>query len=159
MSSVSDSSTRVLELLCQAKAIAKEYYRLTGRPLGITGEVAEFEVARILGVDLAEVRQLGFDAVRRTTDGTVKLQIMGRCFGPDAKPGQQLGSIQLSKDWDAVLMVLLDPDFEAREIWEADREAIEAALKKPGSVARNERGALGVACFKRIGKLVWKRAR
>lgn len=153
-----DSSTRVLDLLCQAKAIAKEYYRLTGRPLGITGEVAEFEAARILDVELAAVRQAGFDAVRRASDGTaVRLQIKGRCFGLDAKPGQRIGSIQLSKEWDAVLLVLLDLDFEAREIWEADREAITVALTKPGSVARNERGALGVNCFKQIGKLLWKR--
>jgi hypothetical protein len=43
------------------------------------------------------------------------------------------------------------------EIWEADRKGITAALMKPGSVARNKRGALGVNCSKRIGKLVWKR--
>jgi hypothetical protein len=152
------SSNRVLQLLCQAKGIAKEYYQLTGRPLGITGEVAEFEAARLLGVELADVRQSGYDALRRTAKGTYRLQIKGRCFGPNAKPGQRLGSIQLSKDWDAVLLVLLDLDFEAREIWEADRKAIAAALTKPGSVARNKRGSLGVNCFKRIGKLVWKRA-
>ena len=154
---MSDSSTRALELLRQAKALAKEYYQLTGRPLGITGEVAEFEAARILGVELAQVRQSGYDAVRVTPEGTLRLQVKGRCFGPNAKPGQRLGSIQLSKEWDAVLMVLLDPDFEAREIWEADRTAIATALTKPGSVARNKRGALGVAQFKRIGKQVWKR--
>ena len=45
-----DSSARVLEILGQAKALAVEYYRLTGKPLGLTGEVAEFEAARILGV-------------------------------------------------------------------------------------------------------------
>lgn len=129
-----------MELLCQAKGIAKEYYRLTGRPLGITGEVAEFEAARILGLELAAVRQVGFDAVRRVSnDAVVRLQIKRRCFGLDAKPGQRIGAIQLSKEWDAVLLVLLDRDLEAREIWEADREAITAALTKPGSVARNER--------------------
>ncbi|MDY0169239.1 MAG: hypothetical protein RBS80_22035 [Thermoguttaceae bacterium] len=127
-------------MLCQAKGIAKEYYRLTGRPLGITGEVAEFEAARILGLELAAVRQVGFDAVRRVSnDAVVRLQIKRRCFGLDAKPGQRIGAIQLSKEWDAVLLVLLDRDLEAREIWEADREAITAALTKPGSVARNER--------------------
>jgi hypothetical protein len=153
-----NQSVQVFELLRQSKTLAREYYRLTGRPLGITGEVAEFEAARILGVELADVRQAGFDAIRRTEDGSVvKLQIKGRCFGLDAKPGQRMGSIQLAKEWDAVLLVLLDLDFEAREIWEADREAITEALTKPGSAARNKRGALGVNCFKRIGELVWKR--
>lgn len=151
------SSHRVFELLRQAKALAKEYYRITGKPLGITGEVAEFEAARLLGVELSIVRQTGYDAIRRTSHGSVRLQIKGRCFAADGGPGQRLGSIQLDKEWDAVLMVLLDPDFEAREIWEAYREPIAQVLTKPGSVARNERGAMAVNQFKRIGRLLWKR--
>ena len=42
-------------------------------------------------------------------------------------------------------MVLLDASFSATEIGEADRAAVLAALAVPGSKARNERGALGVA--------------
>ncbi len=151
-----DRSSRMLEILRQAKTLAREYYALTGRPLGITGEVAELEAARLLGVELADVRQSGFDAIRRSGEGVVRLQIKGRCYGPDAKPGQRLGSIQLAKEWDAVLLVLLDLDYEAREIWEADRRSITEALTKPGSIARNQRGALGVQQFKRIGRQVWK---
>jgi len=66
-----------------------------------------------------------------------------------------LGSIQLQKEWDAVLMVLLDERFEATAIYEADRQSITAALTSPGSRARNERGQLGVAKFKAIGRQVW----
>lgn len=44
---------------------------------------------------------------------TRRLQIKGRCLLPGCKPGQRLGSIDLKKDWDAVLMVLLDKNFEA----------------------------------------------
>jgi hypothetical protein len=42
------SDERLLELLAEAKRLAKEYRALTGRPLGVTGEVAEYEVARLL---------------------------------------------------------------------------------------------------------------
>jgi len=157
MDTTGEKSRGVFEILREAKALAKEYYRLTGRPLGITGEVAEFEAARILGIELSSVRQPGYDSIRRTPKGVLRLQIKGRCFPANAKPGQRLGSIQLEKQWDAVLMVLLDPDFEAREIWEADRASIEAALTKPGSVARNKRGAMAVNQFKHIGKNIWKR--
>jgi len=52
-------------------------------------------------------------------------------------------------------MVLLDENFDAIEIHEAERTAILAALTAPGSKARNERGALGVNKFKAIGKLRW----
>lgn len=39
------TADRVLELLAQAKQLAREYRALTGKPLGVTGEVAEYEVA------------------------------------------------------------------------------------------------------------------
>ena len=54
-------------------------------------------------------------------------------------------------------MVLLDENFDAIAIYEADRNAVLAALSVPGSRARNERGALGVRKFKTIGKLRWAR--
>jgi hypothetical protein len=74
---------------------------------------------------------------------------------PNCKPGQRLGSIDITKDWDAVLMVLLDERFDATAIYEADRTPIVAALTAPGSKARNERGALAVSKFRSIGRLVW----
>lgn len=64
----------------------------------------------------------------------------------------------MKKDWDAVLMVLLDENFDATEIYEADRSAVLAALSAPGSRARNERGALAVRKFKTIGKLRWAKS-
>jgi hypothetical protein len=66
-----------------------------------------------------------------------------------------LGGIRQEKEFDAVLMVLLDADFNASEIWEAEREAVISALNVPGSKARNERGALTVSKFKAIGKRRW----
>ncbi len=52
-------------------------------------------------------------------------------------------------------MVLLDGNFEALEIWEAERSDIAQALSEPGSIARNERGALAVSKFKSKAKLRW----
>src|SRR5437899_2948240 len=42
----------ILALLYEAKKLAQAYRRLTGKPFGITGEVAEYEAARILGIEL-----------------------------------------------------------------------------------------------------------
>lgn len=151
------SSKQILELLADAKRIAKEYRKLTGRPLGVTGEIAEYEAARLLGIELCPVRQPGYDAVRVTPDGEQRLQIKGRCVLPDSKPGQHVGRIDPSKEWDAVLLVLLDEDFEATAIYEADRSALVAALSAPGSKSRNERGALGVNKFRAIGRQIWLR--
>ena len=152
---MSEEERRALEILSEAKKLAQEYRALTGKPLGITGEVAEYEAARLLGVKLTPARNAGYDAVR-PSDGK-RLQIKGRCILPGAKPGQRLGSIDITKDFDAVLLVLLDANFDAQEIYEADRAAVLAALTTPGSKSRNERGALSVSKFRRIGCQVWNR--
>ncbi len=148
--------TAVMNILRDAKVLAQQYRALTGKPLGITGEVAEYEAARILGVELTAARQAGYDATEDTGGGVRRLQIKGRCLLPGCKPGQRLGSIDITKEWDSVLLVLLDENFDAFEIHEAERKAVLAALAAPGSKARNERGALGVAKFKAIGKLRWR---
>lgn len=152
------SPERLYQLLGEVKHLAREYRGLTGRPLGVTGEIAEYEAARLLGVELSAVRQSGYDAIRQTSDGVQRLQIKGRCILPASKPGQRIGRIDLKRDWDIVLLVLLDENFEATAIYEASRPAVEKALSAPGSKARNERGALAVSKFKSIGRVIWPSA-
>src|SRR5262245_34061534 len=118
-----ESDERLLELLAEAKRLAKEYYDLTGRPLGVTGEVAEYEAPRLLDIELPPVRQAGYDAIRECSDGPQRLQIKGRCILPTSKPGQVVGRIRLDKEWDAVLLVLLNENLDATAIYEADRAA------------------------------------
>ncbi len=149
----------IAEVLADAKSLTRKYRKLTGKPLGITGEVAEFSAAQILGLELAEARQSGYDAIRKENGKVTKIQIKGRCIPANAKPGQRLGSIQLDKECDTVLLVLMDEDLEVLSMYEAERPEIERALLAPGSKARNERGALAVSKFKAIGHEVWKRNR
>lgn len=153
------SGDSVLQVLAEAKKLAQQYRVLTGKPLGITGEVAEYEAARILGVELTPARQAGYDATEIRDGKTYRLQIKGRCVLEDSsKRGQRMGAIDIQKEFDAVLLVLLDGDFEATAIYEAPREAVIAALKDPGSKARNERGALSISKFRSIGAVRWQRA-
>jgi len=152
-----NKARQLFEILSEAKRLAQEYRRLTGKPLGITGEVAEYEAARILGVELTPARQAGYDAVETRNGTKRRLQIKGRCLLDNCKPGQRLGSIRIEKEWDSVLMVLLDQNFDALEIYEAEREAVVAILRNSKSKALNERGAMGVSKFKSIGRLRWKR--
>lgn len=144
-------------ILAEAKKLAQRYRALTGKPLGITGEVAEYEAARILGVELTPARQAGYDAVEIRDGQPFRLQIKGRCVLEGSKRSQRIGSIDIQKEFDAVLLVLLDGDFEATAIYEASREAVIAALTTPGSKSRNERWALGIPKFKSIGTARWLR--
>jgi len=148
--------TVIADLIEQAKRLAKEYRKRTGRPLGVTGEVAEYEACRLLGLCLAPVRQKGFDAIRPTPDGIRRVQVKGRVLLPNAKAGQRLSRISLKHEWDATIVVVLDEDLEPIIIYEAERAAVEAALTAPGSKSRNDRGQLGLSKFKSIARVVWK---
>lgn len=147
-------SRKSRSIIRSIKKLAKRYRQITGRPLGITGEVAEYEVARLLGLELADARQAGYDAISKKD--SKKFQIKGRCI-LSKNPGQRLGAIKLDKEWDCVILILLDGVLEPFEIYRAWRPEITEALEKPGSKARNERGALSVSKFKSIGERVWSR--
>jgi hypothetical protein len=143
-------------LLKRAKTLAREYYEATGRPLGVTGEVAEYEAARLLDIELSPVRQPGYDAIRKGPDGKAeRIQIKGRALLPGSKPGQRVGKLDLTKPWDLAMLVLLDETFTTTAIYEADRTALEEALTTPGSRARNERGQLSVSKFKSVGQRIY----
>lgn len=151
------SADSVAHILDQVRPLAVQYQRETGKPLGITGEIAEFEAARLLGLELCEARQEGYDArwplkARRRNR---RVQIKGRRVLDPSKPRGRLGSIKLGEPWDTVVLVLLDAEFRPLAIYEAGRAVIEEALQAPGSKARTVRGSLSIAKFKSIGKLVW----
>jgi len=135
-----------------AKEIAKRYRNLTGKPLGITGEVGEFTAADLMNLRLTGARQPGYDAI--ASDGH-HIQIKARCVLQGSKRSQRLGSIRLEHEWDTVMLILMDGDFEPLEIYEAKRPDIERALTRPGSKARNVRGSLAIGKFKSIASLVW----
>lgn len=154
----SADQARLVELLAEIKKVAREYYGLAGRPLGVTGEVAEYEAARLLDLQLAPPRQQGYDATRKVGRRQQKLQVKGRYLPADAsKTGQKVSRINITHPWDALLLVLLDEHFEALAIYEAPREPIVAALLAPGSKARTERGQLTVSKIKSLGQLIWSR--
>ncbi len=144
-------------ILEKARAAAIDYYQLTGKPLGITGEYGEYIAAERLGLDLSVARTAGYDAT--DLEGR-RIQIKTRSI-PRKKniAGQTVGSIRLDHEWDVVLLVVMDEFFVLRWMFEADRSMIESALKAPGSRARNVRGALSVAKFKSIGRQIWPRGK
>ena len=76
--------SRVREILAAVKPLAAEYYQLTNKPLGVTGEVAECVAAELLGLELAPPRTPGYDATRHTDKGPQRIQIKGRAYGEDA---------------------------------------------------------------------------
>lgn len=148
------NETRVRQILATIKPLAGEFYRLTGKPLGVTGEIAEYVAAEKLGLVLAPARTTGYDALR----GSERIQIKGRAYGEGTKPGQRMSRIKADSPCDIVLLVLLDNlTLEAHEMWEAPFSSVGELLRRTPSKAR-ARGALSVSEFKTIARQVWPEA-
>ena len=102
------------EIVADARRLAVEYYALTGRPLGITAEIGECEAKRLLDLELAPVREAGFDATDKMGR---KIQIKSRRV-PEGRvvSSQRVGSIDTTKPWDVVLLVLMNHALEPMAI-------------------------------------------
>ena len=142
------------KLMHEARKLAATYRRATGQALGISNEIATHDVIRLMKLVPAEPGAGGYDAIGTGTREGKYIQIKGRTIFNDAKSGQRIGQIKLEQEWDSVMLILMDEDYEARAIFEAEREAIVAATEE-GSEKRAKRGAMSVAKFKAIGTQVW----
>ena len=144
------------KLIAQARQLAAEYRRAMGRPLpGISNEIAEHDAVRLLGLEPKSSAEGGWDAIDPANGH--KIQIKSRTIFDESKGGQRVGQLKLNQDWDAVVLVLMDEDYEPYEIYQAERPDIEEFVGESHS-SRAKRGALSVARFKIIGRLRWDSA-
>lgn len=153
--SAASQESSIRALLREAKRVGAAYYRLTNKPLGVTGEVAEYEAAEKLGLTLAVARTPAFDAIRDFSGTRVRFQIKGRAVASASRYRGMVPKI-VDGDFEYVLLVLLDnATLDAIEIWQADRESVMKRLDAPGGRARNERRAMAISQFKSIARRVW----
>lgn len=143
------------KLISEARRIAAEYRRTTGKPLGISAEIAQHDACTLLELEPHE-DAIGYDAVGLVGERKGRCyQIKGRAIFDEKKGGQRLGQIKIEQDWDRILLVLMDEEFETTEIYEASRTEILNDIDESMSSNRSKRGAMSVARFKRIAHLVW----
>ena len=145
---------RLDKLMGEARKLAAEYRRATGKTLAISGEIAISDAIGLLGLEPAPATAEGFDAQRTVAGVTEKLQVKARAVFEDTRRAHRLGQLKLDRDWDAVLLVLMDENYEAVEIYEARRGPLEAALAE---ATPNKRGTVSVGRFKSIGRRLWSR--
>ncbi|GAB4359557.1 MAG: hypothetical protein Kow006_28790 [Gammaproteobacteria bacterium] len=144
------------KLIGEARKLAADYRRATGKPLpGVSAEIAVHDAARLLHLTLTPDAQ-GYDAIGSGERDGRRIQIKGRVIFDEEKGGQRVGQLKNSEEWDSVMLVLMDEDYEPYEIYEAMREDLLEAQSASNS-ARAKRGAISVAKFKIIGELVWDR--
>lgn len=143
------------KLIAQARQLAADYRRTMGKPLpGISSEIAEHDAVRLLELEGQSGTDTSWDAVDPETGRRV--QIKSRTIFDESKSGARIGQLKMNQDWDSVLLVLMDENYEPYEIYEALREDLEEAMDGGGG-NRSKRGAMSVARFKVIGELVWDR--
>ncbi len=146
------------KLISEARKLASNYRKATGKPLaGVSVEIARNDAARLLDLDLCEPQTAGYDAVGRGKWEGKRIQIKGRAIFDESKTGQRVGQLKMDQEWDRVVLVLMDAEYEPFEIYAAARDEIAEATTAAGQ--RSGRGALSVAKFKNIGQLVWERER
>lgn len=154
-----NNSENLLVILSQVKALAKRYKDLTGKPLGVTGEIAECAAAQILGLELADARNSGYDATNVVEGQVIKYQIKGRCVADKYSEGQRIGRLPKNSNCDYVLLVLLDEDLETRNVYKANWADVDQALSdntRP-SKAQNIRRQVSISKFVSIGTEVWSK--
>jgi hypothetical protein len=143
------------KLIAQARQLAAEYRRTMGKTLpGISNEIAEYDVMRLLELQPDADAETGWDAVDPETGRRV--QIKSRTIFDESKSGARIGQLKMNQEWDSVVLVLMDDNYEPYEIFEALREDLVEFADASGS-GRSKRGAMSVARFKVIGELVWDR--
>ncbi len=144
------------KLMNEARRLAAEYRRATGRPLAIGGEIAKYDAARLLGLEPVEDPEAGYDAIGTGRRAGRRVVIKGRAIFDERKSGQRIGQLRLERPWDLLMVVLLDESFEPAEIYEIERADVEAALAET-SQRRSRRGAMSVARVRTVGRRVWSR--
>lgn len=151
--SIVNSYSEIQEIINDAKLLANKYKDLTNKPLGITGEIAEFIVSQKFNLILAGARQTGYDAFQIKNNNVIRVQIKGRSIGSKNKSGR-LGKIRLDTEWDVVMLAIFDEKLNLQCVYEAERSAIENVMTNSSSKSM-QRGALSISKFKSIGKKIY----
>ena len=146
------------KLISETRRIARDYRKATGKSLGgVSGEIAQFDACKELGLEpVSQGVEGGYDAIGRGKREGLKYQIKARAIFDEGKSGQRIGQLKLEQEWDCVVLVLMDENFEPFEMYELSRHEIEEDQQKNQS-KRSKRGAMSVAKFRAIGELVWTR--
>lgn len=146
-------------LIAQTRRLAAEFRAVTGKPLPVSAAIAQYDASRLLELDPVSAGSAGYDAIGRGSRAGRRIQIKGRVIPDEGRAAHRIGQLKLDQDWDILMLVLMDEQFEPSHIYEAERPIIEACLKDTRHKRRNSRGAMSVAKFKNIARLVWSRAR
>jgi hypothetical protein len=143
------------KLMHETRQLAARYRETMGTVLPVTSEIARFDAARLLQLQLVDDTASTIDAIGTGKLAGKKILIKGRAIFETTRSSPRLGQLNTEQDWDWVVLVLFDDQYEAEEIYQASREDILLALENKENSNRKKRGAMSIAQFKIIGHRVW----
>ena len=109
---------QVDKLMGEARRLAREYRLAMGKPLaGISAELAVHDAMRLLDLETAPTGVGGYDAVGSGQRAGKRVQIKGRAIFDESKGGQRIGQLKVDQDWDSVMLVLMEDNYEPVENW------------------------------------------
>ncbi len=142
------------KLINETRRLAAEFKRTTGTMLPVSGEIARYDVAHQLNLTLNESQNCGYDATGNNQRDGLRVLIKSRVIGDMVKPGHRIGQLNPNGNWDIIVLSLMNNEFEPVEMYQLDHDTIAKTLSNDGQKQR-KRGAISVAKFRIIGKLVW----
>jgi hypothetical protein len=146
------------KLMHETRQLAARYRETTGSTLPVTGEIARFDAARSLNLELNEDPGNPIDAIGRDGEREGKrIIVKGRTIFDNSRSSPRIGQLNPEQDWDLVVLVLFDEQYQPEEMYEARREAVAEAMEARKNSNRKKRGAMSIAQFKIIGSRVWSR--
>ncbi|VAW93190.1 hypothetical protein MNBD_GAMMA22-686 [hydrothermal vent metagenome] len=145
------------KLMSQARKIAADYRRATGKSLGIGNEIAKNDACNYLNLQPINDNASSFDAVGKGQREGLKILIKGRAIFDKKKSGTRIGQLKVDQEWDLLVLVLMNEDFDAYEIYEISRVQVIAEIDSAAQSNRSKRGAMSISRFKRISQLVWSK--
>jgi len=143
------------KLMSEARKIAADYRRATGKSLGIGNEIAKNDACNFLNLEPINDNNSSFDAIGKGERQGLKALIKGRAIFDPKKSGARIGQLKIDQDWDLLILVLMNEDFDAYEMYEISRQEVIAEIENAAQSNRSKRGAMSIARFKIISHLVW----
>ncbi len=138
------------KLMSETRRLAVEYRKTTGSTLPVSADLANYDAIRLLKMEKPEQAIAGVDAIYQGK----KILIKGRVIFSSAKKGLRIGQLNVNGQWDVVILVVFNDEYQPQFLYQASRQVLEEALKQ-GS--KNARGALTLDRFKALSEIVWQR--
>lgn len=144
----------VEELMKQTRRLAADYYRTTQQTLPVSNELAKYDACRLLNLTEVNESVKGVDAIDAEN---TPILIKSRVIFKDGNNSYRVGQFNTDGEWQKVVLVLFDPDYEPFEIHALSRAEFSESIPEKTNEKRAKRGPMSVAKFKNIGELIWTR--